>query len=103
MKDLLLIVIVAFGLLFFFRVFLTPRTEPPPAPVYRLSAAQIQDMRVRARRRSILRWLSLLLVLVGAIVLASALKIFEIGLNLYTLAAVLIAVAIGVFILSFRR
>ncbi len=103
MKDLLLIVVVAFGILFFFRAFLTPRTEPPPAQVYRLSAAELQDIRIRARRRSMLRWLSLALVLIGAVVLASVFKLLDLIGTWTALAILIIMAGVAVFIASFRR
>jgi hypothetical protein len=103
MKDLLLIVVVAFGLLFFFRAFFTPLTEPPSAPVYRPTAAELRDMRVKATRRRMLRWFSLALVVIGAVVLASAFKLFDLVMNWYSVAIIIIAAGVAVFFISFRR
>jgi hypothetical protein len=103
MKDFLIVILVLFGLLFAFRAFFTPKAEPLPPPVYRPTAAELEDMRVRAARRKMLRWIGLALLVVGGIVLAIVVKPLEFFVNWYSLAVLIVLAGVGVLIFSFRR
>ena len=104
LSEVILLLVIGVIILFVIRGSSVPRkaTRPPPR-VRRPSAAEIEEERIKSGRRSRLRVFGGGLMLVGVLLLASILKVFNIVFVWYSGAALLVLAGIFVLYLSFRR
>jgi hypothetical protein len=104
LSEVVLILIVIGIILLVIRGSPTPRrTAPPAARVRRPTAAEIEEERIKSSRRSRLRALGGGLLVVGALILASIFRVFDILFMWYAGAALIMLAGIFVLYLSFRR
>ena len=104
LSELLLILIVIGIILFVFRGMPTPRkATPPPVRVRQLTAAEFEEERIKSSRRSRLRILGGVFVIIGLFVLGSTFKVFDYLFMISAGAGLIVLAGIVVLFLSFRR
>jgi hypothetical protein len=104
LSEVVLILIVIGVILLVIRGSPTPRRATPPnVRVRRPTAAEIEEERIKSSRRSRLRALGGGLLVVGALILASIFRVFDILFMWYAGAALIMLAGIFVLYLSFRR
>jgi hypothetical protein len=102
-SEIVLILVIIGVILLVFRGMPSPKNNAPTVRVRRLSAPEIEEARIQNARRTRLRALGGAFVVIGLIVLASTLKMFELLLSWYAGAALIIFAGIVVLFLSTRR
>jgi len=102
--EILIILIIIGVLLFVVRGNAAPKTAPHhPVSVRQPTAAEIEEQQVKASRKKRLRWVGGAILVIGLVVLAGSLNVFNLLWSWYTGAALIIVLGIVFIALSARR
>jgi hypothetical protein len=103
-SEILILLLIAGVVMFGIRGNGQPKTTPREKIIVReYTPAEIEEQQIKAGRKKRLRWVGSAVLIVGLVVLAASLNLFNLLWSWYTGAAVIIVLGIIIIALSTRR
>jgi hypothetical protein len=103
LSEIILLLIIFAVVLVVFRGMPSATNSAPPPPVRQPTQEEIEEARIKSGRRFRLRALGGVFLVIGLLVLASTLKIFDILFSAYAGAVLIMVAGVVILFLSARK
>jgi hypothetical protein len=103
LAEIILLLIIAAVVLIVFRGMPASAGAAPPPPVRQPTPEEIEEARIKSGRRFRLRALGGVFLVIGLLVLASTLKVFEILFSAYAGAILIMLAGVVILFMSARK